>query len=97
MWIASDRAGTAYAVTLYYIPLFFAFMRGCDTNNQTIRLLLFIIVFIVVVLLTGILLLVIGRYKLIYLYASSYILAGTVTITALINENVSEVKVLAAL
>lgn len=95
LWVASGYAGAAYAVTLYYIPLFFAFVRGRHTNEQTMRLLPFIIVFIVVLLLTGALLPVIGRYKLVYLCASSCIPAGAVAMTALMDENVSEAKVLA--
>jgi MFS family permease len=95
LWIASGCAGAAYAVTLYYIPLFFAFVLGRDTNEQTVRLLPFIVVFIVVVLFTGALLPVIGRYKIVYLCAGTCVLAGAAAMATLMDENISEAKVMA--
>lgn len=95
LWIVCGCAGAAYAVTLYYVPLFFAFVRGHDTNEQTVRLLPFIVVFIAVVLLTGALLPAVGRYKLVYLCGGSCILAGAVSMALLMDENVSETRVMA--
>lgn len=96
LWVASGCAGAAYAVTLYYTPLFFAFVRGRDANEQTVRLLPFIIAFIFVVLLTGTLLPVIGRYRVVYFCAGSCTLAGAVAMAVLMKEeNISEAKVMA--
>lgn len=94
LWIASGCAGAAYAVTLYYIPLFFAFARGHEALQQTVRLLPFILVFIVVVLFTGAVLPIIGRYKIVYLIAGSFTLAGASAMAATLDENTSEAQVM---
>ena len=94
IWIASGCAGGAYAVTLYYIPLFFAFARGRGSMEQTVRMLPFILVFIVVVLLTGATLPAIGRYKIIYIMAGSATLAGGAAMVATMDSNVSEAQVM---
>lgn len=87
IWIATGCAGASYAVTLYYTPLFFAFSRGYDALEQTVRLLPFILVFIVVVLLTGGLLPLVGRYKLVYLLAGSFTLAGAAAMATLLDDD----------
>ena len=94
LWIASGCAGAAYAVTLYYIPLFFAFVRGHGALQQTVRLLPFILVFIVVILLVGATLPVIGRYKIVYLLAATFTLAGSAAMATTIDENTSEAQVM---
>lgn len=94
VWIASGCAGAAYAVTLYYLPLFYAFARGHGSIQQTVRLLPFILTFIVVVLLVGGLLPVVGRYKIIYLCAGCFTLAGSAALAATLDENVSESQVM---
>lgn len=76
LWIASGCAGASYAVTLYYTPLFFSFARGHDALQQTVRILPFILVFIFVVILVGIALPKVGYY------ATFYLLAGSMTISA---------------
>lgn len=76
LWFASGCAGASYAVTLYYTPLYFAFARGHDALQQTVRILPFILVFIAVVTLVGGSLPKIGRY------APVYLLAGLATISA---------------
>lgn len=94
LWIASGCAGAAYAVTLYYIPLFFAFARGHEALEQTIRILPFILVFIVVVLFTGALLPLIGRYKIVYVLAGSFTLAGAAAMAATLDEHVPERQIM---
>lgn len=90
IWVASGCAGASYAVTLYYTPLFFAFARGHDALQQTVRLLPFILVFIVVVLLTGGLLPVIKVYKPVYCLAGLFTLVGATAMTVMLRTDVSE-------
>lgn len=53
LWIATGAAGSSYAITLYYTPLYFAFAQGDNAMQQTVKLLPFVLVFIVSVLVTG--------------------------------------------
>ncbi|KAL4899593.1 hypothetical protein BDW74DRAFT_188982 [Aspergillus multicolor] len=76
LWVASGCAGASYAVTLYYAPLFFAFARGHDALQQTVRILPFILVFIAVVILVGGALPKIGRYAPVYLLAALFTISG---------------------
>lgn len=94
LWIASGCAGAAYAVTLYYIPLFFAFTRGYGSLEQTVRLLPFVLVFIVIVLFTGALLPAIGRYKIVYILAGTFTLVGSSAMVATMDDKISESKVM---
>ena len=94
IWIASGCSGAAYAVTLYYIPLFFAFARGHGAMEQTVRMLSFILVFIAIVLCTGAVLPVVGRYKIIYIIAGSATLAGAAAMAVTMDSNVSEAQVM---
>ncbi|KAF3397144.1 Efflux pump roqT [Talaromyces pinophilus] len=85
LWVASGCAGASYAITLYYVPLFFAFAGGQDALRQTVHTLPFILVFIFVVILVAGIIPVIGRYNLIYiiggmaLVAASGSMAGTLS------------------
>lgn len=94
IWIASACAGSSYAITLYYTPLFFAFAKGNDALDQTVKLLPFVLVFIVVVMMTGGLLPIIGRYNIIYMAAGAATLAGGVAMATTLSENVSVSQVL---
>lgn len=94
IWIASGCSGAAYAVTLYYVPLFYAFARDHGAMQQTVRMLPFILVFIIVVLLTGSALPAIGRYKIIYILAGSVTLAGATAMAATMDSHVSESQVM---
>ncbi|KAL4803390.1 major facilitator superfamily domain-containing protein [Aspergillus unguis] len=76
LWIASGCAGASYAVTLYYTPLYFAFARGHDALQQTVRILPFILVFIFVVILVG------GALPKVGYYATFYLIAGSMTISS---------------
>lgn len=94
LWIASGCAGASYAVTLYYLPLFFAFARGYSALEQTVRLLPFILVFIAVVMLVGGLLPIFGRYNIIYIVAGIATVAGAGVMAATLSPSVSEAQVL---
>ncbi|KAF7590702.1 hypothetical protein BBP40_002538 [Aspergillus hancockii] len=94
LWIASGCAGASYAVTLYYTPLFFAFARGHNPMEQTVRLLPFVLVFIVVVMLVGGLLPTFGRYNLIYIAAGIITIAGGGAMAGTLSPSVSESQVL---
>ncbi|KAJ5364577.1 Major facilitator superfamily domain general substrate transporter [Penicillium cataractarum] len=94
LWIASGCAGASYAITLYYMPLFFAFAHGHDAMGQTIRLLPFVLVFITVVMLVGGLLPVFGRYNLIYIVAGIATAAGAGAMAGTLSPSVSESQVL---
>ncbi|KAL5356108.1 major facilitator superfamily domain-containing protein [Aspergillus floccosus] len=94
LWIASGCAGASYAVTLYYLPLFFAFTRGYSALEQTVHLLPFILVFIAVVMSVGGLLPVFGRYNIIYIVAGSTTLAGASVMVATLSPGVSDAQVL---
>ncbi|KAM6517569.1 hypothetical protein FSOLCH5_008533 [Fusarium solani] len=94
IWVATGCAGAAYAVTLYYTPLFYAFARGHGAIQQTVRMLPFIIVFILVVLFTGVLLTVICRYKIIYLCAANITLAASIAMATTMDDKVPEAQVM---
>ncbi|KAE8154169.1 major facilitator superfamily domain-containing protein [Aspergillus avenaceus] len=94
LWIASGCAGASYGVTLYYTPLFFAFARGHDAMQQTVRLLPFVLVFIAVVMLVGGTLPLFGRYNLIYIFAGIATIAGSSAMAATLSPSVSESQIL---
>ena len=94
IWIASGCAGAAYAVTLYYLPLFYAFARGHGSIQQTVRLLPFVLSFIVLVLFTGAFLPIVGRYKYFYLAAGAFTLAGSAALAATLGNTTSEAQVM---
>lgn len=90
IWIASGCAGASYAITLYYTPLFFAFVKGASEMQQTVRILPFILVFIVIVLTTGAMLPAIGRYQYVYVVAGTFTLAGAAAMAAILDDQTSE-------
>ncbi|KAI6778465.1 putative transporter-like protein [Emericellopsis cladophorae] len=96
LWLAAGCAGAAYAVTLYYTPLYFAFARGHDALQQTERILPFVIVFIFVVLLTGgVLLPRLGFYRIIFILAGVFTSAGAAAMAATISDlSTSEAQVM---
>ncbi|PTU21457.1 hypothetical protein P175DRAFT_0476589 [Aspergillus ochraceoroseus IBT 24754] len=94
LWWASGCAGAAYGVTLYYIPLFFAFTRGLDPLQQTVRILPFILVFIVVAMLVGGLLPILGRYNLIYIAGGVSMIAGAGAMAGTLTRTLSETQIL---
>lgn len=70
-------AATAYSVTLYYIPLYFAFTRGDSALESAVRLLPFIIVSIFFVMLAGGSLPAVGRYAPYYTVGGALTIVGT--------------------
>lgn len=90
IWIGTGCAGASYAITLYYTPLFFAFVKGSSEMQQTVRLLPFILVFIVIVLTTGATLPAIGRYQIIYIVGGIFTLAGAASMAALMDDDTAE-------
>ncbi|GJN87000.1 hypothetical protein PLIIFM63780_010582 [Purpureocillium lilacinum] len=89
IWIASACAGSVYAVTLIYTPLFLAFVRGADALRQSLLLLPFTIPFILTLLLTGILLPVVRRHKLFYIIGSAIAVAGSSAMVATLGDMTS--------
>ncbi|KAK4071791.1 hypothetical protein Purlil1_13322 [Purpureocillium lilacinum] len=95
IWIASACAGSVYAVTLIYTPLFFAFARGADALRQSLLLLPFTVPFILTLLLTGILLPVVRRHKVFYIVGSAIAVAGSSAMVAtLADKTSSEVRIM---
>jgi hypothetical protein len=76
LWLASACAGATYAITLYYLPLFFAFTQGVDGLQQMLRVLPFTLSFIFVVLVVG----AVVKGEVSYWYA--YVAGGTITFAA---------------
>ena len=96
IWVASACAGSTYAVTLYYTPLFFAFTRRFGPLQQTVRILPFILVFIFVVLLTGTLLPRVGkRYGFVYVAAGVVTASSAATLAVAMRQGVSDAQVMA--
>ncbi|OTB04019.1 hypothetical protein M426DRAFT_73611 [Hypoxylon sp. CI-4A] len=75
-WVCTFCAAAAYGVTLYYLPIFFAFNRGLGPLAAATRLLPFIGVFIVFIIMCGGLLPAIGIYKPFFLAGSAFLLIG---------------------
>ncbi|EAW14870.1 putative MFS transporter [Aspergillus clavatus NRRL 1] len=94
LWLASGCAGVAYAITLYYVPLFFAFARGYDALQQTVRTLPFILVFIGTVILIAGVLPIIGRYGIVYQLGGMAMLAGAGAMAASLSPTTSESHVM---
>ncbi|KAL4744409.1 hypothetical protein BDW72DRAFT_212683 [Aspergillus terricola var. indicus] len=95
LFVASGCAGASYAVTLYYTPLFFAFVRGHDAMEQTVRILPFILVFIITVFLVGGTVLPrLGRYNLIYYVSGLATTAGGAALAATMSASTSESQIM---
>jgi hypothetical protein len=77
LYIVTSCAAVANAVTIYYIPLYFAFTRGDGALQAAVRLLPYIVVFITFVLIAGGTLPLHGRYAIYYAVGSVFILAGS--------------------
>jgi MFS family permease len=95
LWIASGCAAVAYAIPLYYIPLFFAFARGHDAIQQTIRTLPFILTFITtVVIVAGVLPMVGRRYNLFYIFAGALITSGSAALATTLSRSTPDSHIL---
>ncbi|KAF5010976.1 hypothetical protein FDECE_2887 [Fusarium decemcellulare] len=94
VWIASACAGVAYAVPLYYMPLFFAFARGLGALEQTVRMLPFILTFIITVFAVGASLPRVGRYKAIFIVGGTVTFAAGTTLALVLEPGASESTVM---
>ncbi|KAL2786437.1 major facilitator superfamily domain-containing protein [Aspergillus keveii] len=96
LWIASGCAAVAYAIPLYYIPLFFAFARGHDAIQQTVRTLPFILTFIATVVIVAGVLPLVGRwYNLFYVFAGTLTTSGAAALAATLRASTSDSHILA--
>lgn len=77
VYLATASAATAGGVTLYYVPLFFAFTRGDTTLQAAVRLLPYIVVFIFFIMFSGATLPMVGRYAPYYTVGGALILTGS--------------------
>ncbi|KAI2625710.1 MFS general substrate transporter [Hypoxylon sp. NC1633] len=75
-WICTFCAAASYGITLYYVPIFFAFTRGLGPLPGATRLLPFIFVFIFTIIVSGGLLPVLRFYKAFFLLGSAFLLIG---------------------
>ncbi|KAH8882975.1 MFS general substrate transporter [Thozetella sp. PMI_491] len=76
--IGTSMTSFCYAISMYYLPLFFAFARGYNAVETAVHFLPFLCVFITSAILSGALLPVIKRYAILYFLAGCILLtAGT--------------------
>ncbi|KAI1380687.1 MFS general substrate transporter [Hypoxylon crocopeplum] len=75
-WVCTFSAAASYGVTLYYLPIYFAFTRGLGPLPGATRLLPFIFVFVFAIILSGGLLPVVRFYKPFFLLGSAFLLIG---------------------
>ncbi|SCN99746.1 uncharacterized protein FFB20_10983 [Fusarium fujikuroi] len=94
LWIVSGCAGATYAITLYYLPLFYAFSKGHGALQQTIRMLLFIFTFIVTVLIVGVFLSKIKQYGVIYVVGGATTMASGTALAIALDSDMSDNKVM---
>ncbi|KAF4462666.1 Major facilitator superfamily domain general substrate transporter [Fusarium albosuccineum] len=94
IWVASACPGVAYAITLYYMPLFFAFARGLSALEQTVRMLPFIFTFITTVLTVGACLPKLGRYKIISISGGVVTLGARTALTLILEPGAPEPTVM---
>ncbi|VZI11067.1 unnamed protein product [Fusarium fujikuroi] len=83
-----------YAITLYYLPLFYAFSKGHGALQQTIRMLLFIFTFIVTVLIVGVFLSKIKQYGVIYVVGGATTMASGTALAIALDSDMSDNKVM---
>ncbi|KAG9249963.1 major facilitator superfamily domain-containing protein [Emericellopsis atlantica] len=84
LWVATGCAGITYAISLYYVPLYFAFARGHDALQQTVRLLPLVLVFIATVILTGAFLPLLNRYEILFIMSGCITTAGAAAMTVVL-------------
>lgn len=91
MFVCTACSAVAMSVTIYYIPIFFAFIHGDQALQAAVRLLPFVIVFIVMVMFAGGSLPLNGRWSIYYIVGGVCILggsAGMITIRAATSSSV---------
>lgn len=77
VYFVTAATATAGGVTLYYIPLFFAFTRGDTALQAAVRLLPYIVIFIFFIMFSGATLPMVGRYAPYYTLGGILILIGS--------------------
>ncbi|GKU10039.1 unnamed protein product, partial [Fusarium langsethiae] len=97
LWIVSGCAGATYAVTIYYLPLFYAFSKGHGALQQTIRMLPFMLTFITTVVVVGACLSKIKHYGVIYVVGGAVTLASGTALAIILDSDVFKVMGLTAL
>lgn len=89
LYVCTACAAVANAVTIYYIPLLFAFTHADGPLQAAVRLLPYIIVFIAMVLAAGGSLPLTGRWSLYYIVGAAFILASSAGLFALVRADTS--------
>lgn len=87
MWVGSACAGSAYAISLYYFPLYFAFAKGADALQQAVWVLPFVFAFIGSVAITGRLLPFFGVYRVIFAAGGALVVASGSVLAAVLQQN----------
>lgn len=92
LFIVTCAGGAAEGVMLYFIPLYFQFIKGDTALQAAVHLLPFICFFIFFVMLAGSLPSALSRYNIYYFIGSSLILIGG-GLCFTISENTSVAKI----
>ncbi|MGH8010622.1 MAG: MFS transporter, partial [Candidatus Binatia bacterium] len=87
LWVGSACAGSTYAISLYYLPLYFAFTRGADALEQTVLMLPFVLAFIVSVAVTGRLLRFPVVVRMIFLIGGAVVAAAGVALAVVLQRS----------
>lgn len=92
--MGSFCAAFGYSIGLYYFPVFFSLVRGHSPVQSAVHFLPFIGVFIGGSIVSGVLLPVIGRYKIMYMIGGPIILTSGALITTQMRPSASESTVM---
>jgi len=76
LYVVTAAGTTTLYVVVYYIPLFFQFVRGDEALMAAVRLLPFVVIGVTVNLVSGTLLHLIKLYMVLYAVASVFIIVG---------------------
>lgn len=76
LYVATAAGTTTLFVVVYYIPIYFQFVNNDEALMAAVRLLPFIVIAVAVNLVSGTFLHFIKLYKLIYIIASVFLVAG---------------------
>ncbi|KAJ9133278.1 Major facilitator superfamily transporter [Pleurostoma richardsiae] len=84
--LGAALTGMIYAVTLYYLPLFFAFARGTSPISSAVHILPFIGVFIGSTIISSVLLAKVRLYASYYVISGALVVAGGALMTQIDAE-----------
>jgi hypothetical protein len=93
MFVATAAASSAFAVPLYYIPLFFQFTRGDTPLEAAVRLLPYILLYILFVRLAGGSLPAVGRYAPYYPAGGALMLIGGALMATCVEVNTANANI----